>query len=125
MAKIMMMKQANLDRVRSNMRSQQLDYSSKLDDVLKKHHDIDNQVQNTRVTQTISTKQASEIRKFKEDSIQQAKRHLNMQHMNKIMHILSKEKLVMDKIKKIDSVADTFQKTRNDLQIKTLTFRYE
>lgn len=115
--------QTRLENARSTLMTHQEERERNVNDLNKRHKKIDTQVNQAhqRLEEKIMLKR--EIDSIKNANLNQYRNHLHRQHSNKKMFVMLKERMKEEQIKRISTTQSKLQRTRNELNAKSLTYR--
>jgi len=112
-----------LNRARMLLSSQEQERSSKIQKLTQRHLNEEEQVRQTQTDLQEQTGLKREMNRIKSQQVKSFKKHLDRQGKIHKLSIMLKEQTKEEKLKKINVLHDKLQKTRNELNIKSLTYR--
>lgn len=115
--------QTRLENARSTLMTHQEEREKNINDLNKRHRKIDIQVNQAhqRLQEKIMLKR--EIDAIKYANLNQYRTHLHRQRSNQKMFVMLKERMKEEQIKRISTTQSKLQRTRNELNAKSITYR--
>lgn len=111
------------ERARTNLKSHYSEYNSKLEEVMRKHQQIDEKILKAMRKKEEDITLKKEVDNMKLQQLKQFKKHIRRQEDNRKLIIMLREKANEEKIRRINNLQNRVVKTRNDLRIKSLIYR--